>query len=175
MRRGLVFVVALAGCTTQITVTCDLDPTVDNELGGLEDGGAANFMDCGALVGNPATASGFAAAQRCALDAVAALQPFKLVYDVPSPNQVIREAFTGVPTQGGQAMRVRAFAFTGDRPNPNNPTSTTNPSVSFRSCLGTPPLVDAASITGACTPDVGQPCLACKVPSDGVLLCGFQP
>jgi hypothetical protein len=175
MRSGLVLVVALAGCTTKIIVTCDLDLTLQGELGIYpSDCRGVSCINCSVL-GNSPTASDFQAAQRCALDAVAARNRFVLEYDVPSADQLIRAAFTGVPTEGGQAIRVRTFAFTGDRPNPNNSMSGDNPSVSFRSCIGTPPLVDEASITGSCTPDIGQPCLACKVPSDGALLCGFQP
>jgi hypothetical protein len=177
MRAGVL--VALLGCAVScrntVTVTCDLGLMVEAELGGLDqqvaDGGATgSFSDCSGLVGDPPTAEGFAAAQYCAVTAVGAGRAFKLVYAVPATGQNLRAAFTGVPTANG--LRVRAYAYSGDFPgHPDD----ANPSVSMRTCLGTPPLVDTATvIAGGCRPDVGRPCLKCNLPTAGTLLCGYQ-
>jgi hypothetical protein len=173
MRAGLgLLLIALSASCGNNVVTCNLDEFIAADIAGRSD-----ILDCGQPLSDPDAGSGaaaWAAAQRCALDAVAAARGSTPVYDVPDPiyHQDLRAGYTGVPAGTGELV-VRAYAFSGDRP---MIAGDANPSVSEISCAGTPPLVDTnTNPKTPCTPDVGRTCLTCNSAVGGALLCGFQP
>ena len=164
------------GCANLPPGQCMLEPFAAADVANQ------NAVDCGASLnagdGGVATASAWAAAQKCVLDALCASgavgctrRAFTLIYDTPpapaQPPQHLRGAFTGVPNGDGSRIAVKHYVYSGDQ----HGSGDLNPSISAFGCQGNPPVF----ATRSCTPDVGRPCLDCAQPTLGTLLCGSQP
>jgi hypothetical protein len=148
--------VLLAGCNTVVTVECIIDQYVTADLNGRcdADGGPA-CVDCSPQ-GSDA-ASGMAA-QKCALDAIANLQAFRLL---PPTHDVPGLGYSGFPSMG--RMVVREYAYAVSTANGQ----LVNPTVSMRLCNLDPPL----STNDSCTLGPGGACLLCHGNQAGSILC----
>jgi hypothetical protein len=158
MRRLVaLLLLTAAGCESS-TLPCTVDVQVAIDVSGKAITPCGNFK-LGPT--SPGFDADFVTAQRCVLDAVAAKQPFALVYDVPADNKHERVGLSGQLAGSDLVVRQYAYSAGADEAHPRLSRQVCTPSMQTAAVTATPD----------CTPTVGHPCLTCNAPQSGMLVC----
>ena len=155
----IIFVAALAACTTGDPKTCRIETYANND-----EKGQSNVAECGSFsldVDAGYNDQAMKDGHDCVLAAVAQTRPFTFFYDVFDPFRHVRGAFTGVVDEKGK-LQIRSYAYVGDT---LGGSFDPRPAVTTQSC--------ATVVDAMCTPSAGKPCLTCKMPGPSSELCHY--